>query len=77
MLKYRKLSPLANEPVMIDGSAGIDLCSPISTIIKPKETVKISLDLAFEIPEGFYGRIAGRSGISTKYSIDVLGGFSH
>lgn len=65
---------MAHNPVIHPGSAGIDICSPIFAVIEPKATLKLSSDLAFELPEGFYGRVAGRSGISSKYSIDILGG---
>ena len=76
LLKFKKLSELAYEPKIQHESAGIDLCSPIFTSIQPQETLLLNTDLAFEIPEGFYGRIAGRSGISSEHSIDVLGGFN-
>jgi dUTP pyrophosphatase len=34
----------------------------------------IKTGIAIEIPEGFYGRIAPRSGLALKHGIDVLAG---
>tara|TARA_R100000808_G_C2150183_1_gene158834 strand:+ start:3498 stop:4016 length:519 start_codon:yes stop_codon:yes gene_type:complete len=54
--------------------AGYDLyaCEPIS--ISPMERKIIPIGIAIEIPTGYYGRIAPRSGLAVKKGIDVLGG---
>ena len=55
-------------------AAGLDLYAVESTVIEPKERATIPLGIAIAIPEGYYGRIAGRSGLASKLGIDVLGG---
>lgn len=53
-------------------SAGYDLCADFIpangefVTIGPHETVKISTGIALEIPDGWFGGIFPRSGISTK-----------
>lgn len=54
--------------------AGIDLHAVSDIDINPLTRVLIKTGLAIEIPEGFYGRIAPRSGLALKYGIDVLAG---
>ncbi len=43
-------------------------------VMEPFEMKKIRTDLAFEFPEGCYGRLASRSGLVHEHSIDVLAG---
>lgn len=74
ILKYKKLSELAFKPIINKDSAGIDICSPIFATIQPQKCLRLRTDLAFEIPKGFYGRVAGRSSICALNSIDILGG---
>lgn len=61
------------------GSAGYDLkasfdasFNPID--IPPGERRLIKTNLVVEIPPGFYGRIAPRSGLAFKHGIDVMAG---
>lgn len=51
-----------------EGSAGFDLYADISepVVVRPHETVMLSTGIALEIPEGYFGAIYPRSGISTK-----------
>jgi dUTP pyrophosphatase len=55
-------------------AAGYDLYSPICTVVPAKKTHLIPLDIAIRVPDGHYGRIAPRSSLALKNSIDVLGG---
>lgn len=55
-------------------SAGYDLRTPIDVSIKPWTRQLIKTNLAIKLPSGTYGRIAGRSGLSFKHSIDVGAG---
>jgi dUTP pyrophosphatase len=55
------------------GAAGFDLCSNDNFTIQPGNRMLISTGLIIQIPEGCYGRIAPRSGLSTK-GIDVGAG---
>ena len=48
------------------GDAGLDLTSRENVYIAPFETVLVHTGIAVEIPEGFYGAVVPRSGISTK-----------
>jgi len=55
-------------------SAGYDLYSSESTIVKPGDRSLVSTGLAIQVPPGCYGRIAPRSGLAVKYGIDVGAG---
>ena len=54
--------------------AGADICSVEDAIITPLERKAIGTGISIEIPEGYYGRIAPRSGLAYKNGIDVLAG---
>lgn len=43
------------------GSAAVDLCSRIDIEIKPKEIAYIPMNVAIEIPEGYFIMLVGRS----------------
>lgn len=43
------------------GAAGYDLCSTRAVSIEPYSQVKLDLNIAFEIPCGFYGLLTSRS----------------
>jgi dUTP pyrophosphatase len=55
-------------------AAGYDLYSTEAGVIKPKERRLIKTGLVLEIPSGYYGRIAPRSGLAFKSGIDVMAG---
>jgi dUTPase len=40
--------------------------------MEPNDMKKIRTDLAFEFPEGFYDRLASRSGLVYEHSINIL-----
>ena len=68
-IKVKKLTPTAVIPKRESkGAAGADLSADIDkpVIIRPHETVKIPTGLSFELPEGTFGAIVARSGLSTK-----------
>lgn len=56
------------------GSAGYDICSAQNVIVEPKDKALISTALKMKIPEGYYGRIAPRSGLAVKKFIDTGAG---
>lgn len=65
----KKLSESAVLPVRgSEQAAGYDLFADIkeTLVINPGETVKVGTGLAFAIPEGYFGGIFARSGLSTK-----------
>ena len=68
-IKIKKLTDRAKVP--ISGSAcaaGYDLCADLEEPVQiaPHTTEKISTGLAFEIPEGYFGAVFARSGLSVK-----------
>jgi dUTP pyrophosphatase len=56
------------------GDAGYDLFALESVLIRPFERKLVKTGIAAQIPKGYYGRIAPRSGLAWKSGIDVLGG---
>lgn len=74
-VKFVKLNNLAIVPSnQKTGDAGYDLYATQNLKIKPMMRALVSTGLAIEIPEGYYGRIAPRSGLAVKNGIDVLAG---
>jgi len=68
-VKFKKLTNSAQTPTKGSKySAGFDLSADISEeiLIRPRETVKIPTGLAIEVPDGYFGAIAARSGLATK-----------
>jgi dUTP pyrophosphatase len=55
-------------------SAGLDLYSLEDLTIAPKQRILARTGLAVAIPEGYYGRIAPRSGLALRTGLDVLSG---
>jgi dUTP pyrophosphatase len=65
---------LAKPPQKIEpDSVGYDLSSAYYYILKPTESDIAQTDLADQIPNSCYGRIAPRSGLAAKNAINVLG----
>jgi dUTP pyrophosphatase len=74
-LSFKKLDPDAVLPERASqSSAGLDLYSIEAVSLKPGERRLVRTGLAVAIPEGFYGRVAPRSGLAVKKGIDVLAG---
>ena len=74
-IKYSKLNPEGKEPFRANSSdAGYDLFSIEYVTIEPFQRKLISTGINVEIPEGFYGRVAPRSGLACKKGIDVMAG---
>lgn len=68
-VEVKKLSETAVLPVRGSGqAAGYDLYADIESAVtlQPGETAKIGTGLAFAIPQGYFGGIFARSGLSTK-----------
>lgn len=71
----KKLIPSAIIPTQSKkGDAGYDLYSAENCIISPFGRRLVRTGIAIAIPEGYYGRIAPRSGLALKHGIDVMGG---
>ena len=74
-IKYSKLHPHAKEPFRANISdAGYDLFSIDYVMLEPSQRRLVSTGINVEIPEGFYGRVAPRSGLACKKGIDVMAG---
>ena len=74
-INIKRLHPKAKIPTRTNkGDAGYDLYALEATTIKPFERKLIKTGIAMAIPEGYYGRIAPRSGLALKKGIDVFGG---
>jgi dUTP pyrophosphatase len=72
---FQKLSDNAKQPYSDhEDDAGYDLFSAELAVLPPRTRKLISTDICIEIPIGFYGRIAPRSGLAYKNGIDVLAG---
>ena len=68
-IKIKRLSDTAKIPTRESScAAGYDLYAdiPEDITINPHETMKINTGVAMEIPEGYFGGIAARSGLATK-----------
>lgn len=75
IVRFKQLDPRAVLPQR--GSklaAGLDVCAIEDLTIGPRQRVMAKTGLAVAIPEGFYGRIAPRSGLAAKNGLDVLAG---
>ncbi|KMZ64842.1 dUTP diphosphatase [Zostera marina] len=71
----KKLSEKANLPSRASPlSAGYDLSSAVETKIPARGKALVPTDLSIAIPKGTYARIAPRSGLAWKHSIDVGAG---
>jgi dUTP pyrophosphatase len=54
--------------------AGADLAASEEKAIPPLSRATVRTGVSMEIPEGYYGRIAPRSGLAHNHGIDVLAG---
>ncbi|XP_057832845.1 deoxyuridine 5'-triphosphate nucleotidohydrolase [Cryptomeria japonica] len=75
LLRVKKLSsnailPSRGSPL----AAGYDLSSVTACVVPARGKAMVPTDLSIAIPEGTYARIAPRSGLAWKHSIDVGAG---
>ena len=69
-MKIKLLSDKAKIPTRgSEEAAGWDLYAATDTIIPPHSTVKVSTDIAIEIPNGYFGAVFARSGLATKQGL--------
>lgn len=74
-LKVKRLTDTAALPVKAHQSdAGLDICADEDITINVGETVTVSTGLSIAIPEGYYGRLKGRSGLTAKTLLRVQEG---
>ena len=55
-------------------SVGLDLYSPTNVLIPAHDKISVDLGIAFQIPMGYYGGIASRSGLAIHHYIHVGAG---
>ena len=55
-------------------SVGLDLYSPTNVLVPAHDKVLVDLGIAFQIPIGYYGWIASRSGLAIHHHIHVGAG---
>ena len=71
----KKLVPEAILPIKgTSGAAGYDICALEETVIPTNGKGKVKTGLSFMIPASTYARIAPRSGLAWKNSINVGAG---
>ncbi|KAG6399602.1 hypothetical protein SASPL_141083 [Salvia splendens] len=69
-LSEKAILPSRGSPL----SAGYDLSSAVETKVPARGKALVPTDLSIAVPEGTYARIAPRSGLAWKHSIDVGAG---
>ncbi|HEY3042184.1 MAG TPA: dUTP diphosphatase [Pyrinomonadaceae bacterium] len=75
VLSFKRLDPRAVLPSRGSFSAaGLDICAIEDLTIRPGERALARTGLAVAIPEGYYGRLAPRSGLATQKGLDTLAG---
>ncbi|MGE0127203.1 MAG: dUTP diphosphatase [Blastocatellales bacterium] len=74
-IKTKRLHPKAKLPARGSNlAAGADLCCVEDFTLPPGERKSVPTGIAIEIPAGWYGRVAPRSGLATRHGIDTLAG---
>ena len=74
-LTFKRLDPRAILPSRGSSlSAGLDIYAIEDLTIRPRERHLARTGLAVAIPEGYYGRLAPRSGLATNKGLDTLAG---
>jgi dUTP pyrophosphatase len=67
VLKIKKFNPSAIIPTRANpGDAGLDIASVEDITIPPQSWRLVDTGLGITVPKGTYGRLAPRSGVSTK-----------
>lgn len=62
------------KPPAKKGDAGFDIFAPNTVIIEPRSSVLVKTGVHIQLPEGYYGRICSRSGLSIKNKVEVGAG---
>ena len=74
-LLFKRLHPEAKLPARGSArAAGLDLCAVERLTLGPGARAAVRTGLVVAIPEGFYGRVAPRSGLAVRHGLDVLSG---
>ena len=74
-LPIKLLSPTAKAPTRGSAhAAGYDLYASKATTVPARGKVLVDTDISIAVPANTYGRVAPRSGLASKHSIDVGAG---
>nr|POF19953.1 deoxyuridine 5'-triphosphate nucleotidohydrolase [Quercus suber] len=74
-MQVKLLSETARAPTRGSAfAAGYDLYAAKETTIPARGKVIVATDISIAVPAGTYGRVAPRSGLASKHSIDVGAG---
>lgn len=74
-IAFVKFSEKAIKPTQAHAfDAAYDLYATDDYTLEPWERRLFATNIGCLVPEGYYGRIAPRSGLAYKYGIDILGG---
>ena len=57
-----------------EGSVGLDFYSPVDYIIPPHSQLLIPTQIKLQIPLGYYGRLASKSGLAILHQLHVGAG---
>lgn len=75
MINVKLLTDKAKVPTRNTSTdAGLDIFSSETLLIKAGVWKAVGTDISISIPDGYYARIAPRSGLAYKYGIDVFAG---
>jgi dUTP diphosphatase len=74
-VKVKRVHPAAKLPARgTNWSVGADLCCLEAFTLGPRERKAVPTGLIVEIPPGWYGRVAPRSGLASRHGVDTLAG---
>ena len=74
-LPFVRMSPDAVTPTRAtEGSAGLDFYSPADYIIPPYNQLLVPTQIKLQIPLGYYGRLASKSGLAILHQLHVGAG---
>ncbi|CAK9786502.1 dUTP diphosphatase [Cutaneotrichosporon oleaginosum] len=74
-LRVKRLAPTAVVPTRGSSSAaGFDLYASRPAVVPARGKAMVDTDISIALPEGTYGRVAPRSGLAAKHSIDTGAG---
>jgi dUTP pyrophosphatase len=75
VLKFKRLTPNSTELFHASKhDAGFDLSSAYDYVVPSKGKELVKTDIAIELPEGTYGRIASRSSLAWNNFVLIAGG---
>ena len=75
VIQIRRMHESAITPTRATpASAGLDLYSPRDYVIRKHGNLLVNLELKVDIPEGYFGKIEGKSSLAYHYKIDVGAG---